>query len=224
MRSDLLQRLQKAVHDFDKSYVVRPFGSYAAGLYLPNADMDVVILSGEFMSTGRPQAGQSPKQMYKLAEHLKEANVATPTSIEILPKTKVPLIKFLDPKTSLRVDMSFENLTGVTANQTFQEWKTKYPAMPVLVTVIKQFLLMRGMNEVHSGGLGGFTVTCLVTSLLQNSTRMQDGQFVPELNLGELLLEFLDFYGNHFEFQQVAIVLDPPGYREKASDLPTVIQ
>lgn len=87
--------------------------------------------------------------------------------------------------------------------------------MPVLVTVIKQFLMMRGLNEVVHGGLGGFSVTCLVTSLLQNMPRVQSGELVPEQHLGELLIEFLDFYGNRLDTTRTGIVMRPAGYFEK---------
>ena len=215
MRADLLTRLQAAMLAFDATYTVQSFGSFAAGLYLPNADMDLVVVSQYFLETGIPRVAQSRNQMSKLARHLERSKIAQANSIEIIAGAKVPLIKFLDKTTSLRVDLSFENLSGVIANKTFHEWKAQFPAMPVIVTVIKQYLLMRGMNEVVSGGLGGFTVTCLVTSLLQNMPRVQTGELVPEQNLGEILLEFLDLYGNQFDIRRVVIRMDPPGYLEK---------
>lgn len=87
--------------------------------------------------------------------------------------------------------------------------------MPILVTIIKQFLLMRGLNEVMTGGLGGFSVTCLVVSLLQNMPQVQSGELVPEQHLGEILIEFLDFYGNRLDTARVGLMMHPPGYFEK---------
>ena len=194
---------------------VHCFGSFAAGLYLPNADMDVVVVSQRFWSSGFPDICRSFGQMAKLARYLENKGIADPSSIEIIAKAKVPLIKFIDRLTSLRVDMSFENDTGLIANNTFQAWKTRYPAMPVIVTVIKQFLMMRGLNEVANGGLGGFSVTCLVTSLLQNMPRVQLGQIVPEQHLGEILVEFLDLYGNQMDISRTGIMMNPPGYFDK---------
>ena len=194
---------------------VHCFGSFAAGLYLPNADMDVVVVSRRFWSNGFPDICRSFGQMTKLARYLENKGIADPSSIEIIAKAKVPLIKFIDRITSLRVDMSFENDTGLIANNTFQAWKTRYPAMPVIVTVIKQFLMMRGLNEVANGGLGGFSVTCLVTSLLQNMPRVHLGQIIPEQHLGEILVEFLDLYGNQLDVSRTGIMMNPPGYFDK---------
>lgn len=194
---------------------VHSFGSFAAGLYLPNADMDVVVISDDFANYGEPTACQSSTSMHKFAKLLRESYMAKDDSIEVIAKAKVPIIKFVDRLTSIKVDMSFENFTGISANKTFINWKTQHPSIPILVTAIKQFLMMRGLNEVVNGGLGGFSVTCLVTSLLQNMPRVQTGELVPEHHLGEILIEFLDFYGNQLDISRTGIMMDPPGYFDK---------
>lgn len=155
--------------------------------------------------------------MWRFANFIETSNFAMAHSVEVVPSAKVPIIKFVDRVTNLKVDVSFENDTGIIANETFDRWKRQFPAMPILVTVIKQFLMMRGLNEVQHGGLGGFSVTCLVTSLLQNMPRVQNGELIPERHLGELLIEFLDFYGNRIDTRRTGIMMHPPGYFEKVS-------
>ncbi|KAL9614909.1 MAG: hypothetical protein Q9167_000651 [Letrouitia subvulpina] len=218
VREELLYRLEEAVEQLIPGCNIHCFGSFAAGLYLPNADMDVVVISSTFRATGQRTACQSMNQMVKFGSFLERCGLAERDSIDVIAHAKVPLVKFVDRLTSIRVDISFENQTGLIANQTFYAWKRQYPAMPVLVMLIKQFLMMRGLNEVVNGGLGGFSVTCLVTSLLQNMPRVQKGDIKPEETLGEVLLEFLDLYGNQFDLARTAIVMDPPGYVDKARD------
>ena len=181
--------------------------------------MDLVINSDVFDSTGAKIVCQSSNKMFKFADFLRRSRLARSDSIEVIPKAKVPIVKFVDPVTDIKVDMSFENSTGIVANKTFAKWKLQYPAMPILVTIIKQFLMMRGLNEVLYGGLGGFSVTCLVVSLLQNMPRVQAGGFAPENNLGEILIEFLDFYGNRIDIDRVGITMNPPGYFDKVCQL-----
>lgn len=214
VRENLLQRLQTLVRN-RLGCNVHSFGSFAAGLYLPNADMDVVVISDDFANYGEPIVCQSSSNMHRFAWLLRESCMAKDDSIEVITKAKVPIIKFVDLLTSIKVDMSFENYTGISANKTFIKWKTQHPAIPILVTAIKQFLMMRGLNEVVNGGLGGFSVTCLVTSLLQNMPRVQTGELVPEFHLGEILIEFLDFYGNQMDISRTGIMMDPPGYFDK---------
>ena len=214
IREDLLQRVQAAVRQEIPNSDLHCFGSFAAGLYLPNADMDVVVVSKSFRESGIKSACQTNTRMRKFGNYL-ESTVAERGSVDCIVGAKVPIIKFVDRVTAIRVDLSFENDTGIIANNTFALWKRQFPAMPILVTVIKQFLMMRGMNDVATGGLGGFSVTCLVTSLLQNMPRVQTGEVIPEQHLGEMLIEFLDFYGNQLDISRTGISMNPPGYFDK---------
>ena len=179
--------------------------------------MDVVIISESYRSEGQKVVCQTKNQMYSFGRFLEKSQLAQPGSVEVIVGAKVPILKFVDRVTAIKIDISFENSTGIVANDTFAEWKREFPAMPILVTVIKQFLMMRGLNEVHHGGLGGFSVTCLVTSLLQNMPRVQTGELIPEEHLGEMLIEFLDFYGNRLDTTRTGLMMNPPGYFDKVS-------
>jgi hypothetical protein len=68
---------------------------------------------------------------------LKNLNIAVPNSIETIAHARVPILKFVDKLTGLRVDLSFDNDSGLVANETFQQWKAEYPAMPVIVVLQK---------------------------------------------------------------------------------------
>lgn len=192
---------------------IQAFGSFASGLYLPIADIDCVLMSKSFATTGRKSFGERKGQVWAFAAFLRESGLVVPGSVDAIPFARVPIIKFVDKLTGLRVDMSFDNDSGIIANDTFQEWKREFPVMPVIVSVIKQFLLLRGLNEVPTGGLGGFSITCLVTSLLQHlpAHRRQ--------SIGALLLDFFGFYGNIFDYERVGIRMSPPGYFNKVCQL-----
>jgi len=214
VRSDLVSKLHASVKLRWNDANIYPFGSFVAGLYLPTADMDLVFVSDGYMS-GKLPIYNSKRTLWKFHDYLISQGIPVTGSVEVIAKAKVPLVKYVDRKTRLKVDVSFENDTGLTANKTFKDWKAQYPAMPILVTVIKQFLAMRGLNEPVNGGIGGFSVTCLVTSLLQLLPQVQSGNMVAEHHLGEILMEFLDLYGNEFNAVTTAIQFDPPGYVPK---------
>ena len=74
---------------------------------------------------------------------------------------------------------------------------------------------MRGLNEVFTGGLGGFSITCLVVSMMQHMPEIQSGSIDPEQHYGDLLLNFLDLYGNKFDITQTGITMNPPSYFDK---------
>lgn len=220
MRHQLIGRLSQEIRREYGDADVYPFGSFPSGLYLPTADMDVAFNSDLYMKDRRVTAAYTnSKHIWRLSKAMVWADLASKGTTEVIAKAKVPLLKFVDQLTGLKVDISFENDSGIVAVHTFKKWKDQFPAMPILVTLIKQFLAMRGLNEPHTGGIGGFTVTCLVVSMLQMMPQVQSGNMVPHHHLGEMLMEFFDLYGNRFNTTTTSISLDPPGYVPKVCGL-----
>ncbi|KAK5995343.1 Poly(A) RNA polymerase protein 2 [Cladobotryum mycophilum] len=220
IRDSLVENLKKAMKRDGRNFATAqlfPFGSFKSGLYLPTADMDLVVCSASFMRGGPPTFLGARSWLYKFQKFLVAQRVADPESIEVIAHARIPLVKFVDKVTGLKVDVSFENLGGVDAINTFLRWKEQYPAMPILVTVIKHFLLMRGLNEPVNGGIGGYSVICLVVSMLQLMPQVQSRSLIPEHHLGEMLLEFFELYGVSFQYQVNAISLSSPaGYIRKS--------
>ncbi|POR34761.1 Non-canonical poly(A) RNA polymerase PAPD5 [Tolypocladium paradoxum] len=220
IRDNLVENLKKAMKRDGRNFAsaqVHPFGSFMSGLYLPTADMDLVVCSASFMKGGPPTYLGAKSWLYKFQKFLIAQGVADGDSIEVIAHARIPLVKFVDRLTGLKVDVSFENLGGVGAVDTFLAWKAQYPVMPILVTVIKHFLLMRGLNEPVNGGIGGFSVICLVVSMLQVMPQVQSRSMQPKHHLGELLLDFFELYGRHFQYQTNAISLTRPvGYIRKS--------
>ncbi|KAG0151441.1 hypothetical protein CROQUDRAFT_36952 [Cronartium quercuum f. sp. fusiforme G11] len=85
-------------------------------------------------------------------------------------------------------------------------------AAKCMILVIKSVLKQRGMNEVYSGGLGSYSIICLVISFLQLHPKIQRGDIDPNKNLGVLLLEFLELYGKHYNFDETGISVRDGGY------------
>lgn len=215
VRAELVRRLQDKVQRQWRDADILPFGSFMSGLCLPTADMDLVFCSKDFQRGGWPKYA-TKKFLYQFRNFLAHNRIAL-DEIDVISRAKVPIIKYIDRETGIRVDISFENLSGVQAIDTFLRWKREYPAMPILAMLVKHYLAMRGLNEPVNGGLGGFSVIALVVSLLQLMPQSQSRNMVPEHHLGEVLMEFLDLYGNQFDYENVAIQLDPPAYVPKVS-------
>jgi len=216
IRGELVKQLKNLCRDNYYDAEVYPFGSFPSGLYLPTGDLDLVLCSDSVMEGNYPKYSNS-KSLWALKAMLINSGVARNNDIEVIAKARVPLVKFIDSRTGLKVDVSFENLTGINAIKTFLAWKQQYPAMPVVVTLIKHFLAMRGLNEPVNGGIGGFSVICLVVSLLQHRPDVQSRSMNPEHHYGDILMDFFDFYGNRFNYRTTAISLNPPAYIPKVS-------
>jgi non-canonical poly(A) RNA polymerase PAPD5/7 len=213
VRLNLIKRIEQALgtRHFPSSIGhVLCFGSYPAGLYLPTADMDLVYVTDHYKDYEEPAFNPDHKRqvadtLFSASRKLRNRGVAV--DVTVIHRAKVPIIKFVDSVTGIKVDLSFENLSGIEAQATYQKWKEEYPDMVYLVALVKQFLAMRGLNDVHTGGLGGFSIICLCVSYMQLLPK-------PE-NLGNLFLGFLDYYGHNFNLARKRIVMDPAALVEK---------
>ncbi|KAI5850323.1 hypothetical protein DFP73DRAFT_472666 [Morchella snyderi] len=216
IRRDLVHRVRQVITNLWPDVDVRVFGSFAAELYLPTSDVDLVVVSKSFVEFDLPKYN-TRQSLNKLAGALKKSGITTWQDVQVIASAKVPIIKFTDSITKIHVDISFENSSGLVANETFQRWRIEYPAMPVLVVLIKHFLSIRGLNEPYQGGLGSFSVTCMVISMLQLLPSVRSGAVDPRLHLGVMLLEFLELYGKNINTSVVGIRVDDnaPGYFRK---------
>jgi non-canonical poly(A) RNA polymerase PAPD5/7 len=174
--------------------------------------MDLVYTSDRYYEGGPPvvdlsRRNSSKSLLYKAAKRLQETRT-TVRPPQVIP-AKVPIIKFQDSLTKLQVDISFENLSGVQAQATFAQWKKQYPDMIYMVALLKQFLAMHGLNEVHTGGIGGYSIICLIVSYLQHHSK-------PD-NLGECFIGFLEYYAN-FDLSRKRIQMNPAAVVEKVGN------
>jgi non-canonical poly(A) RNA polymerase PAPD5/7 len=210
VRLDLIRRVQSVIGGEFQSHrgSIHCFGSFPIGLYLPTADMDLVFVSDSHYQGGPPKLVAGKSSMFNLAKKLKFNQVAYDTFV--IPKARVPIIKFKDLATDLPVDISFENLSGVIAQSTLSKWNIQFGEhFTNLIALVKQLLEMYSLNDNSTGGLGGLSICCLVASFLQLHE-------LPE-NLGQTFLQFLDFFGNKFDYSRDRIVVDPPRIARKVS-------
>jgi non-canonical poly(A) RNA polymerase PAPD5/7 len=94
VRGDLLRRLSLALNMVEPG-TLKAFGSFAAGLYLPSGDMDLVFLCrgykpGSVGINGLP-APPSRSLLNKFSRRLRETKFAIPDSVTLIPFAKVPM-------------------------------------------------------------------------------------------------------------------------------------
>lgn len=188
------------------------FGSFDTRMYLPTADIDLVLF-GDFgeMPKFRSRNGGST-HLRNVAKVLVAAGIPAPGSVKIISKARIPLIKFTDALFHFDVDISFNVESGIESAEIMKALIDLLPSVKPLTLVLKQFLLMRQLNEVFTGGLGSYSVTLLIVSFLQMHPLVQAKQIKPEENYGVLLLEFLELYGKNFAYETVGISLRNGGF------------
>lgn len=140
---------------------------------------------------------------------LLEQNIAEPSSIKVLDKASVPIVKLTDKETEIKVDISFNMNNGVKSAELIKSYKRKFPVLDKLVMVLKQFLLQRDLNEVFTGGISSYSLILMTISFLQLHPR-QDA-YCSNTNLGVLLIEFLELYGRKFNYVKTGIRIKDGG-------------
>ncbi|XP_063294567.1 terminal nucleotidyltransferase 4B isoform X1 [Pelobates fuscus] len=198
MRMEVVSRIENVIKELWPNADVQIFGSFKTGLYLPTSDIDLVVF-GKWENL----------PLWTLEEALRKHKVADENSVKVLDKATVPIIKLTDSFTEVKVDISFNVQNGVKAAQLIRDFIKKYPVLPYLVLVLKQFLLQRDLNEVFTGGIGSYSLFLMAVSFLQLHPR--EDACSPEANYGVLLIEFFELYGRHFNYLKTGIRIKDGG-------------
>jgi len=77
---------------------------YVISIVLYSSDIDIVVI-------GKWEVAP----LWTLAEELSKSDIADASAIKVLDKAAVPIVKFVDKDTELRLDVSFNMLQGVNA-------------------------------------------------------------------------------------------------------------
>ncbi|KAM3919185.1 terminal nucleotidyltransferase 4B isoform 1-T1 [Leptodactylus fuscus] len=198
MRMEVVNRIENVIKELWPSADVQIFGSFKTGLYLPTSDIDLVVF-GKWENL----------PLWTLEEALRKHKVADENSVKVLDKATVPIIKLTDSYTEVKVDISFNVQNGVKAATLIRDFIKKYPVLPYLVLVLKQFLLQRDLNEVFTGGIGSYSLFLMAVSFLQLHPR--EDACSPNANYGVLLIEFFELYGRHFNYLKTGIRIKDGG-------------
>ncbi|EST06226.1 PAP/25A-associated [Kalmanozyma brasiliensis GHG001] len=208
-RCMVIELISRAIKSQFRDAEVHPFGSQETKLYLPQGDLDLVVVSNSMANLRTQNA------LRTMAACLRRHNLAT--DVQVIAKAKVPIIKFVTTYARLKVDISLNHTNGLTTASYVNSWLRKWPHIRPLILVVKHLLMQRGMSEVFSGGLGSYSVIIMVISFLQLHPKVQRGEIEASRSLGVLLLEFLELYGKNFGYDNCGIsVRGRGGYFSKA--------
>ena len=238
MRKDLVQRFTKLITSFKMDVSVRPVGSYVTGLYLPTSDIDMVITS-----LRRTRINSTDYlSLYKLINKIRNSGFAS--QVEDVLRASVPLIRITDKITGIQIDLTAADTHAVKATEAVQKWlQHSSPAKPLLF-VVKMFLSIRRCGTTYTGGINSYALFWMVVAWVKlempkkkpmisfsdydSLTTTLGGLSMSKENaaasssdlegvdLGELLMEFLKFYGEEFDYERNAIEIAPtPSYSTK---------
>ncbi|QDZ19273.1 nucleotidyltransferase domain-containing protein [Chloropicon primus] len=207
MRHDAIARVKETIHSLWPHARVEVFGSYETGLYLPTSDIDMVILQSNCVDI--------PFALRKIAGNVSRRGIAK--NLLVLSKARIPIVKFEDVETNLKFDISFDVDGGPEAALFIKDMIRKIPLIRPLVYILKIFLQQRDLNEVYSGGVGSYGLIIMVTVFLMTHESRIDKRerrriTGGEKNLGILLIDFFDLYGNILDMFGVGISCRKGGF------------
>lgn len=105
--------------------------------------------------------------LHTLEKALIDQNIVEQSSVKVLDKASVPIVKLTDKETDIKIDISFNMSNGVKSAELIKEFKKQFPCLEKLVMVLKQFLLQRDLNEVFTGGISSYSLILMTISFLQ---------------------------------------------------------
>uniref|UniRef100_M4BA68 Polymerase nucleotidyl transferase domain-containing protein n=1 Tax=Hyaloperonospora arabidopsidis (strain Emoy2) TaxID=559515 RepID=M4BA68_HYAAE len=149
---------------------VETFGSYATGLWLPDSDVDlVVILSPASCCSQSEDAKQTTtEQLRELATLLQTKHWVA--SLVVLDTAKVPVLKVLSATTSVPIDITFQSAathSGLLARDLIKRYTAKIPELYPLAIVFKQLLRERDLNDAYTGGLSSYSLVLMLIHFSQ---------------------------------------------------------
>ncbi|KAJ3004744.1 UNVERIFIED_CONTAM: hypothetical protein HDU68_004915, partial [Siphonaria sp. JEL0065] len=201
----------------------KPFGSTGTGLFLPWSDIDLIILD-PYPSTAMedPKQNTQSSKLGKLFPKLNFHNCAS--SVQFLRKARVPILKLVDSLTKLQVDICFNVVGGYLAVESVKEWVKRVEGLRELVLLVKLYLNGRDLNEVFTGGVGGYSIVvwCLAFLKLRDPEtgtinmheskasspsrkRKHTSTTTTTHSHGTAFLQFCRFFGNQFDYHSLGI-------------------
>ncbi|CAH0490658.1 unnamed protein product [Peronospora farinosa] len=173
------------------------FGSYSTGLWLPSSDVDVVVMglsNAEDQDVPTRFVPDGVKELEKLARQLRPQK-SWVQRVDVVRGAKVPVAKLSLRRGSqkegensvlLRVDISIENVqtcNGMEASKLVRQYRHQEPESD-------------SENECK-----------------ENGRREKDASEKREARkLGQLLLDFLDYYGTSFDYFTTGLSLKPEAF------------
>lgn len=211
LRAEAVRRIEDVLLSLWPSACVDIFGSFRTGLNLPISDIDLVVHHGGYWS---------PALLHDLERELVAREVTDPETVTVLDKASVPVVKFTERVSRIKFDVSFnEAVSGVQAAELIKDFIRQFPELPKLVMVLKQFLRLHGLNEVYSsGGVSSYALTLMCVSFLQQQS-LSNKKYNSSNKLGQLLLQFLEYYGRKFDLLKYAITVLGDGGRVEKEQL-----
>jgi len=185
---------------------VKVFGSFPNEIFLSDSDVDIVVISNEKKECAKKTMDKLYDFLYMNSEkfdYIKRIDA------------KVPIVKLQLKETKINLDISVDRKNGYDAKRIIKKSLNDFHALKPLMYLLKYFMRQKKLNETFSGGVSSFLLFNLVLAFLQYKNKTETS---INLNLGQLLVDFFQFYGFEFNYDEVGISVRYGGFFYKRKD------
>ncbi|KAI3642939.1 hypothetical protein MP228_012494 [Amoeboaphelidium protococcarum] len=175
-------------------------GSFPLATYLSSADLDVTII------TNCDKVNQY--EMLRQFSDLITKEVADPKSVTDVFTAVRPTVRFVDKQSDLRVNVyinHWEWKMGTDIVDHYLKLDRLGAVNRGLIMLFKYFLFSRGVHSAITGGIGSYAASLMVISFVENHPQLKDSNVNPVLHMGNLFMDFLEFYGQKYMYDKLGI-------------------
>ncbi len=199
--NNILYLCQKIKECFQCEISIEIYGSYSTGMEIESSDIDISI---NLINEEKIKNLSKDKLINDLHNFLsydsKFENLIPITS------TSVPILKLVINQYNIKtkVDLTFDLENTKNIINYYTNIIKKNPEIKPLTLIIKKLIHKNHLNKVFEGGLSSHSIFIMVASnikLLKSNNNYNNNK----LNLGELLLDLLRFYGFVFNYTNTII-------------------
>jgi len=91
-----------------------------------------------------------------------------------------------------------------------------------LILVLKQMLKVNGLNDPYKGGLSSYGLLLMIVAFIQ-FRKLNKVRIPQNINLGNILLDFLHYYGEILQYHEYGIMCRKPGDVSESSNFYNLI-
>ena len=166
-RESLFKHLNKSIASKFENSKLTAFGSVESGLSLQGGDFDLCL---------QVQNAKQKKVLKRIGGMLRGQGME---NVQIISRAKVPIVKFVDPRSGLNVDISINNTLALHNTSLLTCYANKDERVKNLILCIKHWALHRNLSDPLTGTLSSYAWSILVIDHLLNE------KVIPNLQSGE---------------------------------------
>jgi len=157
-RNGLYEHLKRSIEKRFKGSTLRRFGSSESGLSLAQGDLDLCLLFD----------GQKPKKILRsISSTLRFQEME---DIQVITSAKVPIIKFVDERTKIPVDISINNTLALHNTTLLKRYAETDERIRQCILGIKYWASQRDICDAAKGTFSSYAWSLIMLQALQTTT------------------------------------------------------